>query len=162
MDRNSDRTPAGNGPGEPEDELVLSPSEAAAHNSAMRLSGSRDGTKSTMKALASIVLGFELIIVVLIGLTIFGLGLTEPRWIGLAIGGVLAVMCLVSLGTLRVGRVGIALGWATHVLMLATAFILPAVFFVGAIFTALWIYCIVKGGKMDRERAAWESGGAAA
>lgn len=134
-----------------DEELVLSPSESAAHNTALRVSGA----KSTRKALASIVLGFELIIVVLIGLTIFGLGLTDPRWIGLAIGGGLALMCIVSLGLLRVGEVGVTLGWVTHVLMLATAFILPVAIFVGGVFTALWVYCVVKGGKMDREREAW-------
>lgn len=137
--------------GSDDEELVLSPSEAAAHNSALRVSGA----KSTRKALASIVLGFELIIVVLIGLTIFGLSLTDPRWIGLAIGGGLALMCVVSLALIRVGEVGITLGWVTHVLMLATAFILPVSLVVSGLFTALWVYCIVRGGKMDREREAW-------
>lgn len=145
--------------GNDDEELVLSPSEAAAHDSAMRISGARSGERSTRKALASIVLGFELIIVVLIGLTIFGLGITDPRWLGLVIGGVLALLCVVSLGTIRFGEVGIWLGWVTHVLMLATAFILPAALFVGAIFTALWIYCIVRGAKIDRDNAAlWAQG----
>lgn len=134
-----------------EDDLELSPSEARAHNTALKVSGA----KSTRKALASIVLGFELIIVVLIGLTIFGLGITDPRWIGLAIGGGLALMCVVSLALLRMGEVGITLGWITHGLMLATAFILPIAIVVGAVFTALWVYCILKGGKMDRDREAY-------
>ncbi len=143
-----------------DEELVLSPSEAAAHDSAMRISGARNGERSTRKALASIVLGFELIIVVLIGLTIFGLGITDPRWLGLVIGGGLALLCIVSLATIRFGEVGIWLGWVTHVLMLATAFILPAALFVGGIFTALWVYCIVRGGKIDRENAALLAQGA--
>src|SRR5690606_37667803 len=125
-----------------DEEFQLSPSETAAHNSAMRISGSSNGQRSTRKALASIVLGFELIIVVLIGLTIFGLGVTEPRWLGLVIGGVLAVMCLAALGTMRIGEVGIITGWITHLLMLATAFVLPVSLFVSVIFTALWVYCL--------------------
>ena len=44
--------------------------------------------------------------------------------------------------------------------MLATAFILPAALFVGGIFTALWVYCIVRGGKIDRENAALLAQGA--
>lgn len=136
-----------------DEELVLSPSEAAAHDSAMRISGANSGERSTRKALASIVLGFELIIVVLIGLTIFGLGITDPRWLGLAIGGGLALLCIVSLGTIRFGEVGIRLGWVTHALMLATAFVLPAALFVGGIFTALWVYCLVRGAKIDRDNA---------
>lgn len=138
-----------------DEELVLSPSESVAHNSAMRISGGTRGERSTRKALASIVLGFELIIVVLIGLTIFGLGITDPRWLGLVIGGTLALMCIISLALLRVGEVGIVLGWITHALMLATAFILPVALFVGGIFTALWVYCIIRGGKIDRQRAEW-------
>lgn len=140
-----------------DDELVLSPSERMAHNSAMRISGSSRSGRSTQKALASIVLGFELIIVVLIGLTIFGLGITDPRWLGLVIGGSLALLCLVALGTMRVGKVGIWVGWATHALMLATAIILPVALFVGGLFTVLWVYCMVKGSSMDRQRAAWEA-----
>lgn len=143
---------------DPDEELVLSPSETMAHNSALRISGARSGERSTMKALASIVLGFELIIVVLIGLAIFGLGLTDPRWIGLLIGGVLAATCIISLATIRIGRVGITLGWVTHALMLATAFILPPALFVGLVFTALWVFAIVRGGALDRSRAEYEAG----
>ena len=40
------------------DDLVLSPSEQRAHNFASNMSGKKE--KSTLKALASIVLGFEL------------------------------------------------------------------------------------------------------
>lgn len=146
-------TSSGRPDGRGDEDLVLSPSEAAAHDSAMRISGANSGERSTRKALASIVLGFELIIVVLIGLTIFGLGITDPRWLGLVIGGVLALLCIVSLALIRFGEVGIWLGHVTHVLMLATAFILPASLFVGVIFTALWVYCIVRGSKIDRDNA---------
>lgn len=142
----------------PDDEFQLSPSETAAHNSAMRISGATQNGRSTRKALASIVLGFELIIVVLMGLTIFGLGVTDPRWFGLVIGGGLAVMCLAALGTMRRGEIGVTLGWVTHGLMLLTGCILPVSLFVSAIFTGLWIYCIVRGKKIDDERAAWEAG----
>ncbi|MBP1325269.1 membrane-bound ClpP family serine protease [Leucobacter exalbidus] len=139
---------------EPED-FELSPSENAAHDTALRISGTKDLTMRTQKALASIVLGFELIIVVLIGLTLFGLGTLEPRYLGLIIGGALALVTIAGLGFMRVGRVGINIGWVLHVLMIATGFLVPAAFFVGAIFTALWIYCMIKGSRMDRDRAAW-------
>ncbi|QIM18449.1 DUF4233 domain-containing protein [Leucobacter coleopterorum] len=140
---------------EPEDELELSPSETMAHNSAMRISGAAKGQRSTQRALASIVLGFELIIVVLIGLTIFGLGITEPRELGLYLGGGLAVVILVALAIMRRGKVGIYLGWAVHGLMLLSAIILPMALVVGVLFTALWVYCMVKGAQLDRQRAAW-------
>lgn len=143
--------------GDPEpEELVLSPSEAAAHDSATRIAG--NGVMRTQKALASIVLGFELIIVVLIGLTLFGLSALEPRELGLYIGGVLALVTVLGLALMRVGRVGILTGWVLHALMLATGFLIPMAFVVGGIFTALWIYCMVRGAKIDRDRVAWLSG----
>lgn len=155
-DRVSQDSPAPQRDEEPE--LQLSPSETMAHNSAMRISGARRGARSTQKALASVVLGFELIIVVLIGLTLFGLSVLEPREIGLYIGGGLAVVIIVGLATVRIGRVGIIIGWAVHALMLATATLLPAALIVGLLFTALWVYCMIKGAQIDRERAAWEAG----
>ncbi len=156
MEREVRKHPAG-AAGDPEpEELVLSPSEAAAHDSATRIAG--NGVMRTQKALASIVLGFELIIVVLIGLTLFGLSALEPRELGLYIGGALALVTIVGLALMRVGRAGIITGWVLHVLMLATGFLVPMAFFVGGIFTALWIYCMVKGAKIDRDRVAWLSG----
>lgn len=157
----SDATPGGAsssgvGPGE-EPELVLSPSEAAAHNAAMRVAGAArgDGEAKTQRALASITLGFELIVVVLIGLSIFGLGLLEPRELGLWIAGGLVFACVLALGLMRFGRVGIWLGWLVHALMLATAFILPMALLVGLLFTALWVFCMIKGAQIDRDRAHW-------
>lgn len=140
--------------GMPEEELRLSPSETVAHNAAMRLSGAGRGEvqAKTQRALASITLGFELIVVVLIGLAIFGLGLLEPRELGLWIAGGLALACVLALGLMRVGNLGIWMGWVVHVLMLATALILPASLVVSVLFSALWVYCMIKGAQIDRQR----------
>ncbi len=145
-------------PHPPEDtEFELSPSETMAHNAALRVSGAARGESAakTQRALASVVLGFELIVVVLIGLAIFGLSLLEPRELGLWIAGGLAFLCVLALSLMRFGSLGIWLGWGVHLCMLATAFILPMSIVVGALFTALWVYCMVKGRQIDRERAAW-------
>ncbi|MDI6024414.1 DUF4233 domain-containing protein [Leucobacter sp. UT-8R-CII-1-4] len=140
-----------------DEELQLSPSETAAHNAAMRLAGAGKGevAAKTQRALASITLGFELIVVVLIGLAIFGLSLLEPRELGLWIAGGMALACVLGLGFMRVGKVGIWIGWGVHVLMLATAFILPMSLVVSLLFTALWVYCMIKGAQIDRGRAAY-------
>ncbi|MBL3687077.1 DUF4233 domain-containing protein [Leucobacter zeae] len=142
------------GSGDAED-LRLSPSETMAHNSAMRVAGASRGGQSTQRALASIVLGFELIIVVLIGLTLFGLGTLEPRELGLFLGGGLAVVIVAGLALMRRGRAGIVTGWIVHALMLLTAFLLPMALVVGLLFTALWVFCMVKGSQIDRNREAW-------
>lgn len=144
-------------PEEDAEELRLSPSETVAHNSAMRLSGSTGSRRSTRKALASIVLGFELIIVVLIGLSIFGLGLLEPRELGLYIAGALAMLCLLALGFLRRGEIGIWIGHALHLAMLATAVIIPTSLIVSIPFAVLWVYSLVRGGRIDDQRKAWEA-----
>ncbi|UBH06071.1 hypothetical protein K8P10_001582 [Leucobacter sp. Psy1] len=138
-----------------EPDLELSPSERMAHNSAMRISGAARGRHRTQHALASIVLGFELIIVVLIGLAMFGLSVLEPRELGLYIGGGLAILIIVGLALMRRPRAGIIVGWIVHALMLLTAFILPMALIVGVLFTALWVYCMVRGARIDRDRAAW-------
>lgn len=128
-----------------------------AHNAALRISGAGQGSEQakTQRALASITLGFELIVVVLIGLAIFGLSLLEPRELGLWIAGGLALVCVLALGFMRTGKVGIWLGWGEHALMLATAFILPASLVVSVLFSALWVYCMVKGAQIDRQRQAY-------
>lgn len=109
----------------------------------------------TQRALASITLGFELIIVVLIGLAIFGLSLLQPRELGLVIAGVLAFMCLLALATMRWGRVGIVLGWIVHALMLSTAIILPMALIVAGLFTAMWVFVNIKGKRIDEDRARY-------
>jgi hypothetical protein len=136
------------------DDLPLSRSEAFAHNSAMRVSGgTRAGAEmKTQRALASIVLGFELIVVFLIGMTVFGLGILTPPELGIWGGIGLCALIIVALGLMRFGRVGIGIGWAVHVLMLASGIVLPMALIVGVIFTALWVYCMVKGARIDRDR----------
>lgn len=142
-------------PSDPE-ELRLSPSETFAHNSAMRVAGAgRDGGEAkTQRALASIVLGFELIVVFLIGMTTFGLALLEPAELGIWGGLALCAVIVVALATMRFGKVGIILGWIVHGLILLTAFVLPVALVVGVVFSALWVYCMIKGAGIDRDRAA--------
>lgn len=158
--RAAGRRAAGGGNDGEVEELRLSPSEALAHDSAMRVagaSGSAGGTGAkTQRALASIVLGFELIVVFLIGMTVFGLAILKPAELGIWGGLGLCAVILVALFTMRVGKIGIAIGWAVHALMLLSGFVLPMALIVGAIFTALWVYCMVKGASIDRDRAAWE------
>ena len=98
------------------------------------------------------VLGFELIIVFLGGLTIFGLYALEPRELGIIIGLFLAALILLALALMRT-RVGISLGWIVQIGMLSTGFVLPGLFVAGGLFFGLWIYCMVVGKRIDAERA---------
>ncbi len=83
----------------------------------------------------------------------------EPRELGLWLAGGLVFVCIVALAFMRVGRVGIWLGWIVHALMLLTAIILPMSLIASIPFTALWVYCMVKGTQIDRDRAAYFAGG---
>ncbi len=105
------------------------------------------------------VLAFEIIIVFLAALVIWGLAPTEngtlglPPWVALAAGGVLIILLVLTIGLLRY-RWGYALGSALQVLIIAAGFLNPAMFFVGALFGGMWWYCMVAGARIDRERTA--------
>jgi hypothetical protein len=48
---------------------------------------------------------------------------------------------------------GIQLGWALQVALIASGFILPSMFFMGAIFAALWWASVHYGRKIDEAKA---------
>jgi hypothetical protein len=115
--------------------------------------------RSVRQSLAMIVLGFEVIVVFLAALVIWGLtrgadasgGL--PSWVVLAVGGVIIVGLIATIGLLRF-RWAYVLGWVLQVLILASGFLNPAMFVVGVLFGGMWAYCMVAGSRIDRQRAA--------
>lgn len=95
------------------------------------------------------------------------LGLTTPVLLtltsvstatGLVIGLGLAVACVAVAGLLR-WRWGYWLGWAIQVAAIAVGFVVTTMFFLGAIFLALWATAYVLGRKIEVERAQWEATG---
>jgi len=79
---------------------------------------------------------------------------TTGLWIGLG----LSVACLLVAGLLRFAW-AYWLGWAVQVAAVAVGFVAPTMFFVGAIFLALWATAYVLGRKIEVERAQWEATG---
>jgi len=69
------------------------------------------------------------------------------------IGG-LALGCLLTAGLLR-WPTGYRIGSALQIVVLAVGFWVPAMFFVGAVFAALWAVALGVGAKIERERAAY-------
>jgi hypothetical protein len=112
----------------------------------------RRRARSTQESLGSIVLGFEVIVVFLAALVAFGLRALSPVT-ALGGGGVLILIMLVTLGLLRY-RWGFAVGWVVEIAIVATGFVLPAMFVVGGFFALLWVYCMIQGARIDREKAA--------
>jgi len=108
--------------------------------------------RTVRELLGSIVLGFELVIVFLGSLVLFGLH-TLPAALALGGGAVLIVVMIAAVGLLRY-PVGIALGWIAQLAVVAAGFLVPAFFIVGAIFTAIWTYCMIAGARIDRAKNA--------
>ena len=133
----------------------LSPSERMGLNAAHRFAGHHRGRGSTRAALASILLGFELVVIFLTGMTMFGLRVFQPPELGIWSGVALCALTVVALMCMRT-RAGIFLGWIVQLLLLAGALLLPGIAIVALIFIALYAFACVKGAQIDRMRAAAE------
>jgi hypothetical protein len=104
--------------------------------------------RSLRESLGAIVLGFELLVVFLGALVLFGLK-SLPAWLALGGGAVLIVLMIAAIGLLRY-PVGVVLGWLVQLIVVAAGFLVPAFFIVGAIFTAMWTYCMIAAARIDR------------
>lgn len=107
--------------------------------------------RTITEQLGSILLAFELIVVALCGLAIFGLRVLPPE---LALGGaaVFVVLMLVGIRVLRYPW-GKWFVLALQIALVAAGFVHGSMFVVGGMFLAIWVYCMVRGGKIDAERA---------
>lgn len=107
--------------------------------------------RTVTELLASVVLGFEAVVVFLGTLVIFGLHALPP--ISALVGGWgLALVMLVTVALLRwsAGRV---IGWACQLLVVLAGFIQVAMFFVGIVFVAAWTFAMIAGARLDKEKA---------
>ncbi|MGK9147275.1 DUF4233 domain-containing protein [Plantibacter flavus] len=115
-------------------------------------SHSRSRTPRGIKqTLGSIILGFEMIVMFLGALVIFGLK-ALPAPVAL-IGG--AVLCLIIAATIPLLRFrwGYWLGWAVQAAIVATGLLVPMMFLVGGMAAAVWTYAMVQGEKIERQQA---------
>ena len=106
--------------------------------------------RGVKRSLASIVLGFEIIVVFLAALVIFGLG-ALPAWLALGGGAVLCLVMVLVIGMLGRGW-AYYVGWGIQAIVLATGFLNPTMFLVGAMFAAMWTYCMVVGTRLDNQK----------
>ncbi len=103
--------------------------------------------------LAAICLGLEAFVVFLATLVAASLAPvpTATAWIA---GLVLTVACIVGAGLVRRPG-GLAVGWVLQGLVLATGFWVPAMFALGGIFLLIWVWFLLLGNRIDRDRARW-------
>jgi hypothetical protein len=74
---------------------------------------------------------------------------TSTVWL---VSGIAMLLCLLLCGMVtRPG--GVALGWALQVALIASGVVIPTMYFMGAIFAALWWASVHYGRKVDEAKA---------
>jgi hypothetical protein len=109
--------------------------------------------RSATESLLSIALLLEAVLVFFVVMVAYGLKVL-PTGIVFGGGALLVVLLLVA-GRLAGRPVGVWLGWVLQAALIALGILLPLMYFIGAIFTAIWIYCFVTGRRLDRQKAAY-------
>lgn len=108
--------------------------------------------RSPRTSLGQIVLGFELIVVFLAALVLSGLQLVSLLNVVLGASVVLALMILAII-FMRYSF-SFVLGWISQILIIATGFVLPMLFIVGIIFTALWAFAMIMGSRLESQKGS--------
>jgi len=109
-------------------------------------------TRSPRRGMCAAVLALEGIVVALS--TPVMITLTDVRsGTALAVGLGLAAACLVLAGMLR-SEAAYVVGWVVQAGAIALGFLVPTMFFLGAIFALLWGTAYFLGRRIERDRAA--------
>jgi len=109
--------------------------------------------RSTTESLLSIVLLLEAILLFFVTLVLFGLK-TLPPAVAFGGGAAFVVVILITISLMR-WPVGFALGWLIQAGLIALGLLNPVMYVIGAGFAAFWIWCFVRGRKIDRARRAY-------
>jgi asparagine N-glycosylation enzyme membrane subunit Stt3 len=115
-------------------------------------------TKSTQRALSSILMAFESLVVFFATLVAFGTKVLGPSsqdaatvW---AVGLTLSVLFILTPAIL--GKPGsYAFGWVLQIAVVFIGVWVPLMYVVGGIFLCLWIWAMVAGSTIDKARAAY-------
>ncbi|MFI7062786.1 DUF4233 domain-containing protein [Kribbella sp. NPDC050124] len=105
-----------------------------------------------MRSLASIVLGFESLVLALVTPVMISIAGIRPA-IALPVCLGLAVLALLATGLLR-NRVGYALGWVVQVGAVGLGFVVPVMFVLGLAFAGFWVAAIVLGRRIEEAKQA--------
>lgn len=104
--------------------------------------------RTATQSLLSIVLGLEAALMFFVTVTAFGLKALEPA---VAFGGGAALFALFVLAAWLVRyRYGVWLGWLLQAALIATGAVMTLMYFIGAGFAGLWVYCFVTARRLDR------------
>ena len=106
-----------------------------------------------MRGMCAAMLTLESIILALatpVMISVEGVG--RSLAIGLGLG--LAILCVLTAGMLRKPE-AYYVGHALQVAAIALGFLVPIMFFVGAMFAALWLGAFFLGRKIEADKAVW-------
>jgi hypothetical protein len=113
--------------------------------------------RSIQRSMCAGMLALQAVVLFLAGLVMTGV--TDVGFgVAVSIGLGLAVLCLLAAGMLR-RPWGYWLGWAVQVVSVGLGVVVPMMFFLGAVFGALWAGAYFLGARIDRERAAYADAG---
>jgi Protein of unknown function (DUF4233) len=107
--------------------------------------------RGARESLLSIVLGLEAAVIFFAALAVFGLHLLQPILV-FSVGAALIVVFAVVSRTQRFVW-GVGLGWLLQAILLSTGLVVPLMYIVAAGFIALWVFCFIRGGTLDRAKA---------
>ncbi|MFI6321645.1 DUF4233 domain-containing protein [Nonomuraea sp. NPDC050556] len=100
-----------------------------------------------MRRLCAGVLGTEAVVAGLVTPVAISVGGVEP-WLAITVGLGLAVLCVIVAGLLKRPFAYVA-GSVLQVAAICTGFVVPTMFFLGAIFAALWITAIFVARRVE-------------
>lgn len=112
--------------------------------------------RTLVQKLAPVVLGFEAIVVLLAGLTIFGLrSLPEavPQWWAI-VGGAVVAVAMIALAGMITKPWAIPAGWVLQGIVALSAIFVPAILFVVLVFGGMWAYATIMGARLDARHPA--------
>lgn len=109
-------------------------------------------TRSPRRGMCAAVLALEGIVVGLSTPVMITLS-DVPVGTALAVGLGLAAVCLLLAGMLR-SEAAYGVGWAVQIGAFGLGFLVPTMFFLGAIFALLWGTAFFLGRRIERDRAA--------
>jgi hypothetical protein len=107
--------------------------------------------RGVQESLLSIVLGMEAAVMFFATLVFFGLHILPPVP-AFAVGGG-ALVALVLLAGLQRFAWAVWLGAAAQVGLIVLGLFTPAMYVVGGLFAAVWLYCFLRSRQIMRQRA---------
>ena len=105
--------------------------------------------RTATESLLSIVLGLEAALLFFVMITAFGLRAVAPA-VAFGGGAALVILFLVAARFVRYPA-GVWLGWLLQAVLIGTGVILVLMYFIGAAFAALWVYCFITARRLDRK-----------